>query len=247
MAPRMSPRTTPRTAPRTAPNSTPPHHNGLLVVQPLKKRRCAECRTGPLALLVLEEGVPRCLDCADLGHLVFLPRGDTALTRRSREESALSAVVVRFNRRRSRYERQGVLVEEAALVRAEGRCLVDAEARRRRRVRDGRRREAEDVRFTEAFSREIRRLFPGCPADRARDIATHASVRGSGRVGRSAAGRALSEAAVVSAVRAAVWHTDTPYDQLLMGGVPRYEARKRIAGAVDSALRAWRGTGQVPS
>ncbi|KMS69744.1 hypothetical protein ACM01_33540 [Streptomyces viridochromogenes] len=190
-------------------------------------------------MLVLEEGAPRCLDCADLGHLVFLPRGDTALTRRSREESALSAVVVRFNRRRGRYERQGVLVEEPGLTRAERRCLADAEARRRRRVRDARRRAREDVRFAEAFAAEIRRLFPGCPVDRARNIAAHASVRGSGRVGRSAAGRALSEGAVTSAVVASVRHVDTPYDQLLMSGVPRHEARRRIAAAVEATLRAW--------
>lgn len=191
-------------------------------------------------MLVLEDGAPRCLDCADLGHLVFLPRGDTALTRRSREESALSAVVVRFHRRRGRYERQGVLVEEAGLTRAEQRCLVDAEARKRRRVRDARRRAREDVRFAEAFAAEIGRLFPGCPAERAREIATHASVRGSGRVGRSAAGRALSEGAVTSAVVASVRHMDTPYDQLLMSGVPRHEARRRISAAVETTLRGWR-------
>ncbi|NEB34725.1 DUF2293 domain-containing protein [Streptomyces sp. SID14446] len=228
--------------------ATPPHRSSgallasaLLVVQPLGKRHCAECRSGPLALLVLEEGAPRCLDCADLGHLVFLPRGDTALTRRSREDSGLSAVVVRFHRRRGRYERQGLLVEEAALARAEQRCLADAEARRRRRARDARRRQAEDVRFTDEFARETGRLFPGCPADRAYAIAAHASVRGSGRVGRSSAGRALSEAAVTAAVRAAVRHTETPYDELLMNGVPRYEARRRIASVVDARLREWRG------
>jgi hypothetical protein len=223
--------------------ATPPPRTGPLVVEPLKRRHCGECRGGPLSLLVLEEGAPRCLDCADLGHLVFLARGDTALTRRSREESGLSAVVVRFNRRRSRYERQGVLVEEAALARAEARCLADAEARRRRRLRDARRRAVEDVRFTDAFARNILRLFPGCPDDRAWAIAAHASVRGSGRVGRSAAGRALSEAAVVSAVRAAVRHTETPYDELLMSGVARHEARRRIASAVEATLATWREGG----
>lgn len=188
---------------------------------------------------MLEDGAPRCLVCADLGHLVFLPRGDTALTRRAREESTLSVVVVRFNRRQSRYERQGVLVEETALARAEARCLADAEARRRRRARDARRRAAEDERFAAAFAAEIRRLFPGCPDKRARAMAAHASVRGSGRVGRSAAGRALSEGAVISAVVAAVRHVDTPYDQLLMRGVPRYEARRRIAPTVENVLRGW--------
>ncbi|GAA2262824.1 hypothetical protein GCM10010145_42410 [Streptomyces ruber] len=224
-------------------SSAPPPGTGLLVIQAVRKKHCAECRSGPLPLLVLEGGVPRCLDCADLGHLVFLPRGDTALTRRSREESTLSAVVVRFDRRRSRYERQGVLVEEAALARAERRCLLDEEARRRRRLRDAERRAAEDVRFTDAFAAEIRRLFPGCPDERARAVAAHASLRGSGRVGRSAAGRALSEAAVVSAVAASVRHVDTPYDQLLMSGVPRPEARRRIAGLVDETLGRWRAAG----
>jgi hypothetical protein len=220
--------------------ATPASRTGLLVFQPLKRRHCRECQAGPLTLLVLEEGSPRCLDCADLGHLVFLPRGDTALTRRAREESTLSAVVVRFNRRKARYERQGVLVEEAGLARAEARCLADVEARRRRRARDARRRAAEDVRFTEAFAAEIRRLFPGCPPQRARAIAAHASARGSGRVGRSAAGRALSEGAVASAVAASVRHLETPYDQLLMSGVPRHEARRRIRAEVETVLQGWR-------
>lgn len=180
--------------------ATPSLPVGLVVHQPAGRRHCAACRRGPLPLVVLENGAPRCLDCADLGHLVLLPRGDTALTRRAREESALSAVVVRFNRRKGRYERQGVLVEEEALARAERRCLADAEARRRRRMRDARRRAAEDARFTEAFAAEILRLFPGCPRERARAVAAYASVRGSGRVGRSRAGRALSERAVISAV-----------------------------------------------
>ncbi|MFB8248274.1 DUF2293 domain-containing protein [Streptomyces sp. NPDC055952] len=225
------------------PRVTLPPLGGLVVFQPLKRRYCAECRRGPLALLALEEGAPRCLDCADLGHLVFLPSGDTALTRRSREESALSAVVVRFNRRKNRYERQGVLVEERALARAEQRCLADAEARRRRRVRDARRRAAQDALFARAFAAEIVRLFPGCPADRALAVAAHASERGSGRVGRSAAGRALSEEAVTAAVVASVRHLDTPYDRLLMSGVPRQEARRRIAAAVETVLRGWSGAG----
>ncbi|MFE6523511.1 DUF2293 domain-containing protein [Streptomyces sp. NPDC057794] len=226
-----------------AARANPQPHTGLLVFQPVRRRQCAECRRGPLPLLVLEDGIPRCLDCADLGHLVFLPRGDTALTRRSREESTLSAVVVRFNRRKSRYERQGVLVEEGALARAEERCLADAEARRRRRARDARRRAAQDALFAQAFAGEILRLLPGCPPGRARAIAAHASERGSGRVGRSAAGRALTERAVLSAVVASVRHLDTPYDRLLMSGVPRHEARRRITPLVEAVLREWEQAG----
>ncbi|MDQ8701654.1 DUF2293 domain-containing protein [Streptomyces sp. LHD-70] len=191
-------------------------------------------------MLVRADGAPHCLDCADLGHLVFLPRGDTALTRRAREASSLSVVVVRRNRRRRRYERQGVLVEEGALALAEQRCLADADARARRRERDAARRAAEDVRFTAAFAAEIRTLFPSCPAERAERIAAHASRRGSGRVGRSAAGRALDAVAVTAAVRAAVRHDDSDYDALLMAGVLRAEARRRVRGVVDGVLDSWR-------
>ncbi|GGR71421.1 hypothetical protein GCM10010269_07840 [Streptomyces humidus] len=229
-------------APAALPVSAAPHSR-FVVVQPIRPKLCAGCRRGPLAMLILEDAAPRCLDCADLGHLVFLARGDTALTRRAREESGLSAVVVRFNRRKGRYERQGVLVEEPALAQAEERCLADAESRRRRRIRDARRRAAQDARFAEAFAAEILRLFPGCPQDRAQEISAHASLRGSGRVGRSAAGRALSEGAVVCAVVASVRHLDTPYDRLLMNGLPRYAARRQIAAAVEARLRAWRDTG----
>ncbi|NUK04276.1 DUF2293 domain-containing protein [Streptomyces lunaelactis] len=211
----------------------------LVVIEPLKQRHCAECRQGPLPLHLLEFNAPVCLDCADLAHLVYLPRGSAALTRRAREASSLCAVVVRFNRRRKRYERQGLLVEEAALARAESACLADADARARRRERDAVRRAAEDVRFTTSFAAEILRLFPGCPPARAREVAEHASARGSGRVGRTAAGRSLNESAVTAAVRASVRHLDTEYDTLLMAGVARYEARARVAAVIDVVLASW--------
>jgi len=73
-----------------------------------------------------------------LDHLVFLPSGDTALTRRSRKYSVLSAVVVRFSRSRGRYERQGLLVESEALERAQQECLSDEEQRQIPRERAGR-------------------------------------------------------------------------------------------------------------
>ncbi|MFE4670285.1 hypothetical protein ACFRFC_35605, partial [Streptomyces sp. NPDC056734] len=59
-----------------------------------------------------------------------------ALTRRAREESGLSVVVVLFNRRRARCERRGVLVEVAGLGRGGACCVADREARRRGRLRD---------------------------------------------------------------------------------------------------------------
>ncbi|MBT2397742.1 DUF2293 domain-containing protein [Streptomyces sp. ISL-100] len=214
----------------------------LVVIEPElhKRRHCAECRQGPLRFHILEFSAVICLDCADLAHLVYLPRGNTALTRRAREASSLWAVVIRHNKRRKRYERQGLLVEETALARAESACLADADSRARRRARDATRRAAEDVRFTATLTTKILHLFPSCPPHRAQAIATHTSQRGSGRVGRSAAARALDEAAITAAVRAAIRHEDTPYDGLLMSGVPRWKARARVAPAIEAVLATWR-------
>ncbi|MPY99630.1 MAG: DUF2293 domain-containing protein [Actinophytocola sp.] len=210
----------------------------LVAIMPTREWECADCGdTG--GFLVMEDDEPLCLDCADMGHLVFLPAGDAALTRRAKKASGLSAVVIRWARARKRYERQGILVEEGALERAEEQCLADADARERRRERDRERRAQEDVEFQGELSAAVRRLFPGCPQGRAASIAWHAGTRGSGRVGRSAAGRALDERAVTLAVVASVRHTDTEYDALLMAGVPRDEARDRVAADINGVLRSW--------
>lgn len=79
------------------------------------------------SFLTLENNAPVCLPCAGLDHLVFLPSGDPALTRRAGRYSRLRAVVVRFSRARARYERQGILVEPLALERARQECLADKE------------------------------------------------------------------------------------------------------------------------
>ena len=100
----------------------------LVVFDILRDSKCAECGTELQKgdFLFLEDERALCLTCADLDHLVYLPSGDAALTRRSRKHSVLAAVVVRFSRLRGRYERQGLLVEESALAEAERECVADA-------------------------------------------------------------------------------------------------------------------------
>jgi hypothetical protein len=211
----------------------------LVVISPLKEWICGECG-GSGDLLFMEGDGPLCLDCADLGHLVFLPSGDAALTRRARKASGLAAVAVRFSRSRGRYERQGLLVEEEALAQAEVACLADEEVRERRRRRDAEYRKGEDLVFQDAFGSQIIRLFPRCPEERATAIAAHAGTRGSGRVGRSAGGRALDPDAVTLAVVASARHNDTGYDQLLMSGTPRAEAREQVRSEIKRVLDTWR-------
>ena len=183
---------------------------------------------------------PLCLACADLDHLVYLPRGDAALTRRARKHSSLSAVVVRFSRARKRYERQGVLVEESALERAEAECTADAEQRSARRQRAEIYRDKQDQVLTMRMAESIRQMLPGCPPEEARVIAAHASVRNSGRVGRTAAGRVLEEEALRAAVVAAIRHRHTKYDGLLMKEVGRMDARDAVRNDIDRVLESWR-------
>jgi len=212
---------------------------GLVIIQPIRDWACAECG-GTGDLLRMDDAGPLCLTCADLDHLVFLPAGDAALTRRAMKASSLSAVVVRWSRARKRYERQGVMVEDPALVLAEEQCLSDKDARMRRRDRDQARRASADEEYQAHLAEEITRLFPGCPPGRATAIARHTGMRGSGRVGPSAAGRALDKDAVTLAVIASVRHLDTRYDALLMSGIPRDAARDRVRPGIDRILTAWR-------
>ena len=209
------------------------------MISPLKDWSCSACG-GTGELLIMDDSGPLCMACAEMDHLVFLPSGDAALTRRAKRRSGLSAVVVRFSRSRGRYERQGVLVEEAALEQAEAECLADEPARARRRERDAERRAGGDLKLQGEMAAAITDLYPGCPAERAQAIARHAATRGSGRVGRSAAGRALERTAIELAVMASVRHQDTPYDDLLMSGIDRHEAREQVRQTVESVLDAWR-------
>lgn len=202
---------------------------------------CAECgeELGRGRFLRLEAERPLCLSCADLAHLVFLESGNAALTRRATRYSTLHAVVVRFSRARKRYERQGVLVEEAALAQAEAECLSDADMREAARQRAAAKRMELDATYVEAFARRIGELFPGSPVDARQAIAEHACEKYSGRVGRSAAAKELDENAVELAVRAHVRHAHTPYDRLLARGADRSNARREVASEVDALLARW--------
>ena len=233
---------------------------------------------------------------------------------RVREESALSAVVVRFNRRQEpvraagRPGRGGGARPGRGAVPGGRGGAAPASAAGRAAAGGGGRAVHGGVRGGDP------RLFPGCPADRARGdrrARLGAGQRAGGAVGstglrhrrggvlvsghsgtsragcreggevergvvvpvedqaadvacvgpdvqrqlgfhRAAPGTGLGggvpavghdEAGAV-AVIASVRHVDTPYDRLLMSGVPRHEARRRIAGLVETTLREWWAVGE---
>ena len=207
-----------------------------------RNSKCDECgeELGRQAWITLQgpKGAV-CLTCADLDHLVFLPAGDTALTRRARKNSRLSAVVLKFSRARKRYERQGLLVEEEAIEAAEAECLADQDAREAAKERAAERRAELDERYARDFALRVRDLFPECPQEREHIIAAHACRKYSGRVGRTASAKALDEKAVRLAVIAHIRHMETPYDELLSSGEDRMDARHEVKPIVERVLTQW--------
>jgi hypothetical protein len=96
-------------------------------------------------------------------HRNYLPADDAALTRPEARHSQRRAVVVRFSRTRKRYERQGLLVEEGALRKAEEECTSDAEERARVRARASVLREERDRELVQKVIRRVQELFPTYP------------------------------------------------------------------------------------
>ena len=219
----------------------PSKPDDIVVFSILREAQCDECgaELGPGALLKKEGETVLCLSCADLAHLVFLAQGNAALTRRASKYSTLRAIVVRFSRSRQRYERQGILVEEPALQRAEEECLADADAREQRRLREAIRREDQDAAFVAEFAHQIQLRYPGCPAAAAMQIAGHACQKYSGRVGRSAAAKEFASEAIDLAVAAHVRHGHTNYDDLLAMGWERCTARDAVRDEVQAVLGHW--------
>jgi hypothetical protein len=219
--------------------SRPPERVAFLI---LRDSLCSECgiELGQGSLLYMEADQALCLACAGLGDLEYLPAGDAALTRRAAKLSARTAVVVRFSRSRGRHERQGILVEEPALQRAEEDCALDAGERAKERKRRPALLPGQDRKLALAMAQRIQKLLPRCPPAEDQRIAEHTAVRGSGRVGRTAAGRGLDEQALTLAVVAAVRHQHTGYDALLASGLDRALAREQVRDQVEEILAAWR-------
>jgi hypothetical protein len=148
--------------------------------------------------------------------------------------------VLKWSGARKRYERQGLLVENRALEQAEQECLADSKARALRREREAVRRAQLDRDYVKQFAARIRELYPGCPSGSEVEIAEHACLKFSGRIGRSAAAKNLDEEAVRLSVIAHIRHNETNYDELLVEGHDRWEARELVRESVENILSKWK-------
>jgi hypothetical protein len=218
-------------------------NKGILVFIVRRDTKCSECgeELWSGSFLCLEKDKALCLSCADLDQLEYLTSGDPALTRRSTKYSKIHAKVLKWSRTRNRYERQGILAEPKAIEQAIEECSADAHIRELRRQRETIKREKKDQKFIEDYANYIRKCFPDCPASEEFTIAEHTCQKYSGRVGRSAASKEFDPQAITLAVRAHVRHEYTNYDELLMAGWERFEARDAVRGQVEETLNQWRG------
>ena len=127
----------------------------------------------------------------------------------------------------------------AAIDEAEASLEADSDKRAKQREKAAVRRVEADEKLVHEMTLLILEAYPSCPKDEAHQIASHTAQRGSGRVGRSAAGRALSADAIRLAVRAWIRHQHTNYDSLLMRGVERQTAREQIANDLEKKASEW--------
>jgi hypothetical protein len=125
------------------------------------------------------------------------------------------------------------------LEQAEEECLADEDVRELRRKREAALREELDRRYVDQFAARIRALFPACPAGRETEIAEHACLKYSGRVGRSASAKAFDTETVRLAVIAHLRHRETRYDELLAEGYDRWEARAAVEETIAQVLQKW--------
>jgi len=212
-----------------------------------KAARCDACTLelarGEFIAMDRAHGI-RCIKCARLDGLVYLPAGDVALTRRALALSARSAVVLKFSRARRRKERQGVLVEQIAIEQAElanTRDEARRELQRQQRVIRG---EVAERKYVADFAARVVELFPEAPRKEAEAIAARACEKYSMRVGRSARAKALADDAIALAVRAHVRHAHTEYDRFLAEGMEPIAARDLARSSIERVLTRWRGAAE---
>lgn len=182
-----------------------------------------------------------CMKCAGLQHLVLLPSGNVAMTRRSKKHSRLKSipVVMGWSRAKRRYERKGILLEKKAIRKAKKECRLDAGERKLRQLQRAIKAAEFEKKYIAEFALHIRKFFPFMPKDREFEIAKHACTKYSRRIGRSANAKEFDKRAVKLAVIAHIRHIETNYDEQLCDSVDRLDARKKIAKQVNEILQKW--------
>lgn len=97
-----------------------------------------------------------------------------------------------------------------------------------------------DQQYIQQFAARIRELYPLCPNNREKEIAAHACLKYSGRIGRCSFAKQFSEQAVDLAVKAHIRHIETDYDRFIGQGIDRFEARSMVENKVIEITSSWK-------
>ena len=205
-----------------------------------KENSCSECHKelGKGNLLRVENGNGLCMVCADLDHLVTLPQGDAAMTRRAKKYSKLWAVIMRFSRTRGRYERQGLLVEKEAFDKAEEELLSASELAAQRKLHAEMNLTDEDQKLARDILPKLLQMFPHCPPTDAKEIARQGSEYIYTLVKRNEAGGPNEEDIRALLTRYARHHYTT-YDEFLIQGMSRASAKAAVSQQLQEVLERW--------
>lgn len=210
-----------------------------------EKLRCIDCgksiQKGKSFVAESENHKGTCFNCSPFVGYVMLPPGNAAMTRRSKKHSTLCGVVLAWNQRRKRYERQGQLVEEIAIEKARLECEKDQAVRDEKNKKAAVIREIKDQEYKVAFAKAIRQRYPNCPAKREQEIAKHACEKYSGRVGRTANAKQFDAKMIDLAVEAHIRHAETDYDNRFGQGKGKKEIRSEVRYDINQVLRQWKG------
>lgn len=107
----------------------------LLVFELSRGSECSLCKQelGKGNIVRLEERnsekLALCRSCAKLDHLWILLAGNAKLTRLAAKYAKERYVILRWSNTRKRYERQGLLIDELAVLQAEKESGIVLEAR----------------------------------------------------------------------------------------------------------------------
>jgi hypothetical protein len=95
--------------------------------------------------------------------------------------------------------------------------------------------ERQDRALQQSWVNALRKRYPSMPEREAEEIASFATVRGSGRVGRSS----LADDPIKAATIAHIRHTHTEYDDLLEDGYDRWSAREQVGHEIAVTYKRW--------
>ena len=189
-----------------------------------------------------EKNKGTCLKCSTFRSYSFLPSGDAAMTRRTKKHSSRCGVVQQWNHRRKRYERKGQFIELKAIALAKQECDADKEKRLISNKKAAVKREIDDKIYIEAFSIAIKNRYPSCPTNREIEIAQHACLKHSGRVGRTANAKQFDPKMIDLAVEAHIRHTETNYDNQFGKGIRKKEIRSNLKYDILKIMGSWKNS-----